>query len=337
MMVILPFLKGINNVVLGFDSDMIQKQLDDCRCCLLESADYKLSTDSVLLDSFHSATIEGARTTIESVKRSIHAPNNKNDKMVVNNLKALERVYSGYKVTDGSMRKLWEIIVDGVCENERLKGLKYRSGEVYIASYDRIVHTPAACGHIEEYMSSMFAFMADSRIDAVLKAIIVHFYFAYIHPYCDGNGRMARILQNYSLYHDGYSGVRKIRISQAINLHLGSYYKTLEQAEKPLVLDKQMVLDITVFIDYMLARITEACHMADKKQDNLTESEKRLLERMSRRGIGAEITVKRAADLLGVSESQAGRILNHLSEKRYLLKTKIEGKNKNLYRLLVLI
>ena len=44
-----------------------------------------------------------------------------------------------------------------------------------------------------------------------------------------------------------------------------------------------------------------------------------------------------AAGILGISDGYARKILNGLSKKEYLFKTKIEGKNKNLYRLLVLI
>lgn len=336
-MVILSFLKGINNVIMGVQPERIQDRLDVCRHCLRESDSYGLSKDTVLLDSFHSATIEGARTTIERVKKFINAPQNKSDRMVVNNLKALSMVYSGYSITSDSMRKLWETIVDGVCENERLSGIKYRSGEVYIASYDRIVHAPAPSEQIEEYMTGLFSFMEDETADAILKAIIVHFYFVYIHPYCDGNGRMARILQNYVLFQNGYTGVQKIRISQAINFHLGGYYKALEEAERPLIQNKQVILDLTVFVEYMLERIQEACCLAERKQDTLSKSEIKLLERMSKRGIGAEITVKTAANLLGVSQSQAGRILNHLSEMKYLAKIKIDGRNKNLYKLMILI
>ena len=131
--------------------------------------------------------------------------------------------------------------------------------------------------------------------------------------------------------------MRRIRISQAINLYLGAYYKALEQVERPIVESQKIMIDLTVFVDYMLDRILEACKMAEQKQYHLSEREKLLLKRMSKRGIGAEITVANVAELLNVSEQGARNILNRLCEKQYLLKCKIEGKNKNLYRLLQLI
>lgn len=153
----------------------------------------------------------------------------------------------------------------------------------------------------------------------------------------DGNGRTARIMQNYLLYKGSYKGVRKIRISQSINMHLGAYYKALERAEKPAVSDGHIMLDLTLFLDYMLDRIIEACNLSEKKQYDLSEQERKLLVGMSKRGIGAEITTANAALLMDVSPDRARKILNGLTKKQYLLKTKIDGKNKNLYKLLILI
>jgi Fic family protein len=315
----------------------LKDKFSACKRCLKDSAEYELNADTVLLDSFHSAAIEGARTTIESVKRSIGKPKNKSDRMVINNMKALDKIYSGYSIDDSSIRELWNLIVDGVCENVGVMGERYRSGDVYISSLDRIVHTPAPYSEIEDYMSSLFAFMKNTTVDSLYKSIIAHFYFVYIHPFCDGNGRTSRILQNYCLYTGGYEGVKKIRISQAINMHLGAYYKALENVEKPVIYENKMMLDLTAFVEYMLDRIMEACHLYEKKQYDLSELERKLLIRMSKRGIGAEITVANAATLMDVSPEKARRILNGLAEKQYLFKGKVEGKNKNLYQLLMLI
>lgn len=330
-------LKGMNGIEFCFDDEKLNEKLILCKNSLNDSADYELNADTVLLDSYHSATIEGARTTIESVKKSVNAPKSKSDIMVVNNMKALDKVYSGFSIDDSSIRELWNIVVDGVCENTGVIGTKYRDGEVYISSLDRVVHTPAPHTEIDFYMSSLFKFMNHADLNDIYKGIISHFYFVYIHPFCDGNGRTARILQNYCLYQGGYLGVRKIRISQSVNMHLGGYYKALESAERPVVSGDHIMLDLTVFIDYMLDRIIEACNLSEKKQYHLSEQERKLLVRMSKRGIGAEITVANAALLMDVSLDRARKILNGLSERQYLFKTKVDGKNKNLYKLLILV
>ena len=330
-------LKGMNGIPLYFDDRKLNEKFVRCKNCLENSAGYDLNADTVLLDSFHSATIEGARTTIENVKLAIHAPKNKSDRMVVNNMKALDKVYSGFCISDGSIRELWDVVVDQVCENKRVIGSKYRSGEVSVSSLERVVHTPPVHTDIGSYMSSLFQFIDKAVLDGLYKGIIAHFYLVYIHPFCDGNGRLARILQNYCFYTGGYEGVRKIRISQAVNMHLGGYYKALENVEKPVVSEDRLMLDLTLFIDYMFDRIMEACNRSEKKQYDLSEPEKKLLARMSKRGIGAEITAVNAASLMAVSPEKAETILNELAQKQYLFKTESKGKHKSIYKLRILI
>lgn len=184
--------------------------MEECKNALLNSTGLILDQDTVLLDPFYSATIEGARTTVENVKRSLENPKNKSDRMVVNNMKALERIYSGSCISEDNLREFWELIVEGVCENEHLKGKQYRNGEVFVSSYDRIVHTPAQHDKIADYIDSLFEFLKISEEDDIIKAIAFHFYFVYIHPYCDGNGRTAfeKNVQtwNWSRNHSGECG-----------------------------------------------------------------------------------------------------------------------------------
>jgi len=89
-------LKGMNHSELCFDDKKLNEKFIFCKSRLQDSVNYELNADTVLLDSFHSATIEGARTTIENVKNAINAPKSKSDIMVVNNMKALDKVYSGF-------------------------------------------------------------------------------------------------------------------------------------------------------------------------------------------------------------------------------------------------
>lgn len=332
----IPYLKGLNHLTFYYDEEKLHDKLEECGRRLSESTQYKLTVDSVLLDSFHSATIEGARTTIENVKRALKSPETKSDKMVVNIIHALDMIYSGSMITKENIRNLWEVVVKDVCENKGIAGTHYRAGDVYVSSLERIVHTPAPFHELSDYMNSLFAFLNSQEIEPLLKGILSHFYFVYVHPFCDGNGRTARILQNYCLFQGGYEGVRRIRISQAINMHLGAYYKVLEQVEQPQMQAGKAVLNLTAFIDYMLERIIEACSLAEKKQYSLSENEKRLLLRMTRKGLGAEITAAKASDMLGMTAADAVTLLNGLASKGYLLQEKqIDG--KMLYRLLLLV
>ena len=319
-----PDLKGMKHIGFCFDDEKLEETFMVCRKRLKESVNFDPDADTILLDSFYSAVIEGARTTLEQVKNSLNNPKNKSDIMVINNMKALHKIYSGFPIHAGNIRKLWDVMVDG-------------AGADCISSFDRANHGSVPYKELNRDMSALLEFMERADMDSLYKGITAHCYVVYSHPFCNGNGSLARVLQNYCLYTGGYEGVRKIRISQAINLHLDGYYKALKSVGTPIIFHNQTLHDLTAFIHYMLERIIEACNLSEKKRYPLSEQEKKLLTRMSKRGTGAEITVANAAALLDVSSDKARNVLNGLAEKRYLFKTKIEGKNKNIYKLLILI
>ncbi|MBO5353328.1 MAG: Fic family protein [Lachnospiraceae bacterium] len=140
--------------------------------------------DIILLDAFHSATIEGARTTVENVRKSYEKPKSKDDKMVVNTIHGMQYAYEN-PITMDNIRELWEIVTKDVCEQEHLAGTRFRSGMVYVGSNTDIIHTPAEAEHIEDMMQDWFKFASSSNYNAWLTAAILHFYFVYTHPFCD--------------------------------------------------------------------------------------------------------------------------------------------------------
>lgn len=306
-------MKRISEITYIYDKDLLQK----ARILLLNvKARNHTYTDNILLDSFHSATIEGARTTIEQVRKSLINPKTKSDKMVANNVKVLNYVYNGTKITDDNIRQLWEMLVQGCCENEQLAGTKYRSGMVYVSSATEIIHVPAKPDEIQTYMTDLFNWIyTHDNEDTLIKAIVGHIYFVYIHPFCDGNGRMARILMNSILYQSGYTNVKYLNISNSIRMHLSMYYNTI-------TLSEHSDMNVSPFIDYMLRVIIHACEEQLKQRYELNDKEKILISR-----IKTDITVKKAAQMLNTSEAVARDNLNKLTDKCLLVKRKEHGKS----------
>jgi len=273
--------------------------------------------DTILLDAWSSATIEGARTTVDQVKKAFADPKSKDDRMVVNTVAASNYAY-GRPITPKNIRKLWVKIVDGVCENTEHMGQQYRDGMVYIGSSSRIVHTPAAPEQLPELMEKWFAFRETETQDMLIQSFITHFYFVYIHPFCDGNGRAARILNASHLYHGGYRKMKNLPLSSAINNQLSGYYSSLSDSEAILNGSEVHWLDVSPFVSYMLD-IFERCLIDAALSENaLTDSEKTLLERMNKVGSNAEITTAKASKILDSGEAAARAVLNKLTQKGYL-------------------
>lgn len=76
----------------------------------------------------------------------------------------------------------------------------YRSNQVYISNSK---HVPLNRNAVRDSMPTLFNLLRNEE-NASVRAVLGHFIFVYIHPYMDGNGRMARFLMNAMLASGGY-------------------------------------------------------------------------------------------------------------------------------------
>lgn len=76
----------------------------------------------------------------------------------------------------------------------------YRTGPVYISQSQ---HVPPNKDAVMDAMPIFFELL-ENETNTAVRAVLGHFIFVYIHPYMDGNGRMARFLMNGMLASGGY-------------------------------------------------------------------------------------------------------------------------------------
>ncbi|MBI4885964.1 MAG: Fic family protein [Acidobacteria bacterium] len=91
----------------------------------------------------------------------------------------------------------------------------------------------------------------DSDIDHVLKAGLGHFWFVTIHPFDDGNGRIARALADLALARSEHSSQRFYSMSAQIRQERTEYYEILERTQKG-------TLDVTPWMEWFLACLGRA-------------------------------------------------------------------------------
>lgn len=286
----------------------------------------------VLLDAHASATIEGAYTTVERMKHCLDKPESKDEKMVANTYKGCMFAYD-HPINEENIRKLWDTIVEDVCDNKEKAGTKYRNGMVSVGNAFRTIHTPADVDEIPSLMDSLFAFSRNEELDSIIRSFVFHFYFVYVHPFCDGNGRTARTINNSQLFYGGYRKVKSLAIATVINRNLSGYYKAITDCEKVLSEQKkEKWLDLSPFVDFMLDMFEESMNNAVLAHNELSEIESKLLGRMNQAGPNAEITVKKAMTITGLSENATRKNLNRLANKGYLV---IDTTNKTyIYKLM---
>ena len=99
-------------------------------------------------------------------------------------------------------------------------------------------------------------FEGTNDIDPVLKAGIAHFYFVTLHPFDDGNGRIARAIADLTLARADQLRQRYYSMSAQIRLDKTSYWDTLETSQKA-------TLDITTWLDWFLKCLIRAVQGAE--------------------------------------------------------------------------
>lgn len=288
-------------------------------------------TSVILLDAHSSATIEGAHTTVERMKKCLQAPETKDEIMVANTYKGCMYAYD-HQIEETNIRELWDIIVKDVCENRDCAGSLYRDGMVYIGNEAGTEHRPAGAEDIPKFMQMLFAFDRDYELDPLIKSFVFHFYFVYIHPFCDGNGRTARTINSSQLYFSGFPKVKSIAIATSINRNLSGYYKSIKDCE--IVIDKKKKngwLDLSPFVDYMQTVFEESMINAKLANNALSETQRKILDRMNQAGNKAEITVKKAMEITKLSENATRNALNKLANEGYL--TIDKSKFRYMYKL----
>ena len=321
-----PGIKG-ESVCLSMTDELLS-QVNSIKTIYPNVSKKNKAKDIILLDAYHSATIEGARTTVDNVKRVFAEPKSKDDKMVVNTVKACDYAYQTM-ISESNIRELWNIIVEDVCENESKAGTLYRDGMVYIGSESEIIHVPAAVEQIEQMMNQLFQLARESALDSLIKAFILHFYFVYIHPFCDGNGRTARVMTSSYLYHQGYDKMMHLPLSRTVNENLSGYYGSLKDSEWEYEENGVRYLDITPFVSYMLEMFEKCIVTSILEEHVLNDEQKLLLSKMKKQGSGAEITVKNAMKILKRSEETTVELLHALTESGHL--KKITRDEKDIY------
>ncbi len=207
-------------------------------------------------ESFHSCRIEGADTSIDELFEIFRAKRSesKGDRMILNTYRAVK--YFSRKRDVDTLVDLWSIVTDGVCDNAHLSGEKFRKGVVMVGT-----HQAPDVELLDYCMKQFFEFYHGENIESpYIKMAIVHFYFVYMHPFCDGNGRIARLLSSDFLIRSELDNFSALTLSKTINETADAYYQALENSENN-------YFDITPFIQYMLKTVYDNLYEVLKEQD----------------------------------------------------------------------
>jgi len=183
----------------------------------------KAVDDIYVTDAYHSLSIEGYRVSpqlIERVRSGEWNPDEDDDDRRHKNALVARGYWQAYQAVRESVRRVLEgnnpgavadddhgdwyremfgpSVTAGLLRTGDLAG--YRNGQVYIR---RSMHVPPRHEAVRDCMPAFFDLLREEP-EPVVRIVLGHFIFVYIHPYMDGNGRMARFLMNVMLAAGGY-------------------------------------------------------------------------------------------------------------------------------------
>lgn len=185
-----------------------------------------------------------------------------------------------------------------------------------------------------EMKSFMRWFNADEEGDPVIKAGLAHLWFVTIHPFDDGNGRIARAVGDMALARAEGSVQRYYSLSAQIQRERKTYYEQLEATQKG-------DLDVTPWLDWFLACLLRALQGADQMLVSVLNKARywhawagtpmnarqvKLLNKMLD-GLEGKLTTSKWAAIGKCSQDTALRDIAELLERQVLMRSEASGRS----------
>lgn len=243
---------------------------------------------SLIEEAASSSILEGAATTVQRARamiRSGEQPRDTGERMILNNYIAMRRIQelTSEKLTPEVIFELHRILTDETLKDPGAAGRLRRPGNAddSIVIMDRrdgtTLHVPPDASELPDRLARMCSFAneedGETYFHPVLRAILLHFWLAYDHPFTDGNGRTARALFYWSMLKQGYWLTSFVSISSILRKAPSRYAYSFLYSETD---DNDLTYFILDQLD-VLRRAIDALHeYLDRKTREIRAVEKLL-------------------------------------------------------------
>lgn len=155
-------------------------------------------------------------------------------------------VNSKLQIDEEMIKKIHKITVNKILSEEQ-RG-EYRKTQVVIknSQTNEVSFRPPEPSVVSSQINDLIAFINNSSVQdihPVLKSGIVHYELARIHPFVDGNGRVARAISTLILFLEGYDIRKFFSLEEYFDSNASRYYEALQSVAK---IDG----DLTIWLEY---------------------------------------------------------------------------------------
>ena len=252
--------------------------------------------------SIHSSTgIEGnmlslAQVAALSADKSI-VGEEKQKLEVKNCIKALRWVLQ-HKMSvfnEERLLRLHAFMTKGLLPKERCG--QYRHIQNYIVNAKhQVIFTPRPPSKVKPGIKDLFVWLKQHRREhPIIRSAVFHHEFAGIHPFVDGNGRVARAAAQWILFHEGYDPIWTLGLDEFYAQDRKKYYDMIQQTH-------DMDHDYTHWIEYIAQGLLEAIRTVSRrikeethrqKQNVFTPKQNELLKLLEKNGVMGSAKIRK--------------------------------------------
>ena len=236
-----------------------------------------------------------------------------------------ERLFAWHAALFPTGRSGMTRIISGAWRDDSSGPMRVVSGPI---GRERVHYVAPRAARLEAEMSAFLKwFNHEAVLDPVLKAALAHLWFVTIHPFDDGNGRIARAIADMALARSEQSAQRFYSMSAQIRLERNAYYDVLEATQKG-------DLDITAWLEWFLGCLDRAIEGAENtlsgvlrkarfweaiKDQSLNERQRKVINRLLH-GFEGKLTSSKWATLTKSSPDTALRDITDLIKRGILVR-----------------
>lgn len=223
----------------------------------------------------HSSTwIEGNQLSLQQVadlyeRKDVRA-DDRQKKEVENYINALRWVldHADKQINERDLLRLHRLITQDLVDEGKCG--KYRKVQNYVVDGRKtVIYRPPIASEVPRLMRELLEWVTHGKeMNAVIASAVFHHQFVTIHPFTDGNGRIARVVSLGILYQRKYDPAHIIALDEYFANDREKYYMKIRQA-------RELDYDLTYWLDYIAQGVLESLEDAMRRIYQLAISPKK--------------------------------------------------------------